>query len=590
MDSVLESAAALLREGRSFALAVVIAKDGSAPQGRGAKMLVLPESTIGTIGGGGVEARVICAAREHVLETGLPLLREYDMSAQDAAVSDFICGGRLEVLIAPVDAGKPENLAVFQAAAAAERSGKRSWLLYIVDTDPEASIPFQICANVGGELTGAFTDRPRFARDMLENPVRVAIHGENGDSVRYIADEVTPGARMYLFGGGHVSCQVARLAVGLGFLVTVIDDRADYLTPERFPGCELLEIGGFDAVPALPVDDNTYILIITRGHVGDAAALRWALGTRPYYLGMIGSVSKRDVLYQQLESEGFSVQRLQQVHCPIGLSIGAQTPEEIAVSIMAQIISEKKRKGRAAPADKPRERLFHWGGDSIRWYQNAADFGNFYEKLAERVSSVLPPSSRVCDVGCGIGTLALRLAPGCGELTAIDIMPRALETLEHDAAAAGLTNVRTVLGDFKAMSPPERCYDAMVFCQFGGPAKYYEQARSWCRGKLFFIGNAAPGRNFSATGELNKEVYYPEDMAYLDSARANYTCEFLRLPFGQPFADRDDAEQFMSHYDKNSTPQEIKAYLDERLRETGDARFPLYLPCEKQMVIFEIDV
>lgn len=590
MDSVLESAAVLLREGRSFVLAVVIAKNGSAPRGRGTKMLILPETSVGTIGGGGVEARVIRAAREQVLQSGLPLLTEYDMSAQDAAVSDFICGGRLEVLTAFIDAGKPENLAVFEAVIAAERSGKRSWLFYIVDTNPGAPVPFQLCANVGGTLTGEFTDRPHFARDMLENPVRVAIHGENGDGVRYIADEVTPGAHMYLFGGGHVSCQVARLAVGLGFLVTVLDDRAGYLTPARFPGCELLEIDSFDDIPDLPVDDNTYILIITRGHVGDAAALRWALGTQPYYLGMIGSISKRDILYRQLEEAGFSARRLQQVHCPIGLPIGAQTPEEIAVSIMAEVIAEKKRKGRTAPAGGPRERLFHWSGDSIRWYRNAADFGDFYERLAEHVLSALPQAPKVCDVGCGIGALALRLAPRCGTLTAIDVMPRALEALACDAAAAGLTNIHTSLGDFKTMAPPEKPYDAMVFCQFGGPAKYYAQAQAWCRGKLFFIGNAAPGRNFSATGELNKEVYYPEDMAYLDSVGASYSCEFLRLPFGQPFADRSDAERFMFHYDKNSTPEEVKTYLDERLQETGDARFPLYLPCEKQMVIFEIDV
>lgn len=397
-------------------------------------------------------------------------------------------------------------------------------------------------------------------------------------------------ARMYLFGGGAVSCQTARLAVNLGFLVTVVDDRPEGLTPEHFPGCALLTVQRFDALPPLPVDDNTYVLILAQDYPGDAAVLRWALNRAPYYLGMLGSSSKRDALYQALEREGFSAGQLRRVRCPIGLAIGAQTPEEIAVSILAQVISEKKRRGRAAPAAQPRQRLFHWSGDSIRWYRNAADFGDYYEKLADRILSALPPAPNLCDVGCGIGALALRLAPRCRALTGIDVMPRTLEVLEQAAASAGLRNMRTVLGDFKTLEPPEMPYDAMVFCQFGGPAKYYERARAWCRGKLFFIGNAAPGRNFSATEELDKEVCYPEDIAYLDSAGAKYTCEFLRLSLGQPFTDRADAEQFMLHYDKSSTPEEVRVYLDERLRETGDARFPLYLPCEKQMVVFEIDV
>ena len=148
---------------------------------------------------------------------------------------------------------------------------------------------------------------------------------------------------MYLFGAGHVSCEVAKIAVNCGFNVSVIDDRADFCNADRFPGCNCIVIDSFEQMPNFPADGASYVIIMTRGHSYDKDVLRWALGKKPYYLGMIGSKSKRDALYRKLnEEEGFPMEQLQAVCCPIGLSIHAETPAEIAVSVMAEVIQHRR--------------------------------------------------------------------------------------------------------------------------------------------------------------------------------------------------------------------------------------------------------
>lgn len=144
---------------------------------------------------------------------------------------------------------------------------------------------------------------------------------------------------LYIFGGGHVGQALAQGAVLLGWPVTVLDDRAAYADPARFPETACITVPGFDSLPDLPVGPADGIVIVTRGHLGDADVLRWAVQQNAGYIGMIGSKRKRDMLYQTLQEEGVSQTRLQQVHSPVGLDIGAETPGEIAVSILAEIIA-----------------------------------------------------------------------------------------------------------------------------------------------------------------------------------------------------------------------------------------------------------
>ena len=341
MKSLFSEAAALCAAGTPFVWASIIRQDGSTPRSAGSKMIILEDRILSTIGGGGMEGQVIDTARREIMHSGRPMILEYHMSGDANATLGLACGGDCEVLLAPICS---EDEAVFSAAAAAEESGTPAWLFYILDERADSSAPFQLCANIGCErLVGKFSGNPKFARDILLNPIRVAIHGDSVDGIRYLVDDVGSAPRMILFGAGHVSCEVAKLAVGIGFHVIVIDDRADYANTIRFPDCDCIVVPSFEELPSLPLDDNSYVVIMTRGHSHDREVLEWALDKPHKYLGMIGSKTKRDGLYRQLNEKGVPMEKLQAVKCPIGLSIYAETPAEIAVSVMAEIILERRR-------------------------------------------------------------------------------------------------------------------------------------------------------------------------------------------------------------------------------------------------------
>ena len=150
--------------------------------------------------------------------------------------------------------------------------------------------------------------------------------------------------RLVILGGGHVSLPVAEIGRMLGFHVTVMDDRPDFVTKERFPQADERIAGDFDTLSEkIPPYENAWYVIVTRGHMGDSACARQIL-RRPFaYLGMIGSRTKVRITMEKLLKEGFTREQLDKIHAPIGLPIGGQMPAEIAVSIMAEIVQEKNR-------------------------------------------------------------------------------------------------------------------------------------------------------------------------------------------------------------------------------------------------------
>jgi len=332
MDTVFEKAVQLLSDKQSFALAVIIADEGSTPRGEGSKMIITEDEITATIGGGLLEAQIIKTARERIIPQKSAEVCRVDMYAKADVTPDMICGGACEVLVAYIDGNDENMLNVFKAAYEADKSGKKSWIFYIFDSKKNN---FTCCVNIGGtEVVGDFEENEYFSREMLKNPVRVAVHGDFVDGWRITVHDINPHGRMYIFGGGHVSFEVAKLASHLGYPVTVIDDRVEYANPERFPECDTVCIDSFPDMPDFPTDERSYILIITRGHAHDKTVLKWALNKPCLYLGMIGSKTKRDALYVSLEKEGYSMERMRQVKCPT----------EIAVSIMAEVIAVTKGK------------------------------------------------------------------------------------------------------------------------------------------------------------------------------------------------------------------------------------------------------
>lgn len=164
------------------------------------------------------------------------------------------------------------------------------------------------------------------------------------DKGRIFVEVLEKNPHLVILGAGHVSCPVAHMAKMLGFHVTVMDDREEFLTKERFPEADARILGGFHELgDKIPVYENAYYVVVTRGHQGDALCARQIL-RRPYtYFGMIGSRTKVKLTREMLLSEGFEEKQLDSIHAPIGLPIGGETPEEIAVSIMAEIVQIKNR-------------------------------------------------------------------------------------------------------------------------------------------------------------------------------------------------------------------------------------------------------
>ena len=153
---------------------------------------------------------------------------------------------------------------------------------------------------------------------------------------------------MYIFGGGHIALTLAKVGKLLGFKIVVVDNRPEFANPERFPEATLTLAEDFaKAFQKLKVDKLSYIVIVTHGHESDEAVLEGALTTEAKYIGMIGSETKNKAVFSRLLAKGIPQEQLDRVHAPIGLKICAQTPEEIAISILAEIIKVR----RSPPAD-----------------------------------------------------------------------------------------------------------------------------------------------------------------------------------------------------------------------------------------------
>ena len=164
-----------------------------------------------------------------------------------------------------------------------------------------------------------------------------------GGEVEFFIEPLMPDPTLFIFGGGHIAYTLAKMAKLVGFKIVVIDDRPEYANPKRFPEAEqTLAIDFAKAFSNLKIGKSGYIVIVTYGHSGDEVVLEGALKTKARYIGMIGSKTKNKVVFSHLLTKGFSQELLDRVHAPIGLAINAQTPDEIAVSILAEMIKVRR--------------------------------------------------------------------------------------------------------------------------------------------------------------------------------------------------------------------------------------------------------
>ncbi len=186
---------------------------------------------------------------------------------------------------------------------------------------------------------------PRHAVETIRLTASGEIVGERHTeaAVEVMVEVVEAPVRLVVVGGGHIGRSLIRMGSETGFSCTVIDDRPDYANRERFPEADHVICADFEpALAELPVDHNTYIVLVTRGHKQDETSLRCLVGRPAAYLGMIGSKRRTGAVLQHLQDDGFDLDALGRVRTPIGLDIGAETPEEIAVSILAEMIMTRR--------------------------------------------------------------------------------------------------------------------------------------------------------------------------------------------------------------------------------------------------------
>jgi xanthine dehydrogenase accessory factor len=340
----------LLEKRERVVLATVFGQKGSTPRTVGAKMIVRSDGTsIGTIGGGLVEYKAVTAAQE-LFDTGTPRVMIYDLRGANAESMDMICGGSMEVLLEPV---KPSSDTIndYKGLLTTLEKGRKCYVVSNLGRKNEPMTTIDHCILMAdGSYLGTCPFPPSWLQKIMGETTkeRMPVLLDIEDHRVLVEPSFVPGT-VYLFGAGHVGQAVAELAAFTDFRTVVMDDREEYANRLRFDKAdEILVLSSFDrAFDGSRVDGDSYLVIVTRGHRHDLTVLRQALRTQAGYIGMIGSRRKRDALYNTLLSEGFTREDISRVNSPIGLDIGADTPSEIAVSIVAELIKRRaERNGR----------------------------------------------------------------------------------------------------------------------------------------------------------------------------------------------------------------------------------------------------
>ncbi len=348
MRDLVQQLVKTIEAGRPVAYCRLVETRGSTPQKAGALMLVYPDgSQAGTLGGGCVEAEVKRRALA-VMSGGRAEVAKFQLDNDYGWDDGLICGGRMQVLIEPLGAGKQadyfrqlgrltgQGVGITEAIVFDESSsGLTAPASYLFGSD-ERVVATLHTESANGEV-------PTLVRESLkplaERPRAYAARG-----VAFLP--ILPRCRLLIVGGGHVGKAVADLAVDLEFDVWIVDDREEYVSADRFPRAERRIAGKIDdALPNIEITPDTYCLIVTRGHNHDEEALYYLAQRGARYVGLIGSRRKIKMIFDDLLNEGISAEALANVFAPVGLDIGSQTVPEIAVSICAELVSHRNRAG-----------------------------------------------------------------------------------------------------------------------------------------------------------------------------------------------------------------------------------------------------
>lgn len=332
-------AAQALKEGQSLIMINIIRASGSVPRSEGARLFVLSGGqNFGTVGGGLVEYQAIEKAKEKLAQGDTRAFTEdFVMNNKDAAELGMVCGGRI-TLYYQTFSGQPAA-DCFAAISRAEGQDKDSWLF--IPVRPEAEAGSLACFSRSEIMAccGAIPENLAIALLTAEKPLL-----REQDGGKYYVESLVTQGRVLVFGGGHVAQALVPLLNRLNFKTLVFEDRPQFCTRAIFPAPTELVIGDFRAVEdKLKLQPGDYVVIMTRGHQGDMEVLGQVLRRPLRYIGMMGSRRKIHTVYQHLQAQGFTEEDFARVHSPIGIEINSETPDEIAVSIAAELIMVKNK-------------------------------------------------------------------------------------------------------------------------------------------------------------------------------------------------------------------------------------------------------
>ena len=354
MKEVIKEAVDLLRDAQPCVLATVVRTKGSTPQKSGAMLLVKEDGTgVGTLGGGCVEGDIWFAAREMLRNNAGPEFKEYFLNEDIAARDGLVCGGTMYFYLEPMT-NNNDFQDIGQKVLEAYDGGEPVALATVVSDESDsgllgAKLLLSVDGTVNGSLGSVALDKK-----ATEIAMRIADLGAiesfvTDDGLEIFIEGFTTPPTLIMVGGGHVGKATADLADSLGYTVQIVDDRNEFSNSERFPYANETIVTSYDDwAKHININVNTFVVVATRGHRYDDMALESALQTPARYIGLLGSRRKTLMIYQRLLAQGISVDRLKEVKSPIGLDIGALTPEELAVSIMSEIIMER-RGGKGSP-------------------------------------------------------------------------------------------------------------------------------------------------------------------------------------------------------------------------------------------------
>jgi xanthine dehydrogenase accessory factor len=326
-------------------IAIVINIQGSSPRKPGAKMAFFKDgSNTGTVGGGSLEAAVEKIAATMWEHQGA-LIKTFNLQGDAVDELGMVCGGRVQVLIAWLSPEPSHYDAVRRLLQPEGLSSPICLTLQLKGNGPEYEQATLGLFDSRNAQFGMNTDKADIEL-LREKSRRTQFYlSDTSNGTAFFVERINPRESLYVFGAGHVARPIVEIATMVGFRTVVLDDREKFANRDAFPMAdEVIVLQDFnDALNGLLFSDDSYVVIVTRGHAHDQSVLEQVLATSAVYIGMIGSRAKVAHCFQSLKERGVNRDQLARVYAPIGLKIGSETPEEIAVSIVAQLIHVRSK-------------------------------------------------------------------------------------------------------------------------------------------------------------------------------------------------------------------------------------------------------